>query len=179
MAVLFQCSIWSRSVLFANQVTLLGVSRLQVPFRFVTDFFFWENKTWRFMWNHMKCQALFSEKIKNCLFAPEGYPVYPCPAEYIKCTMPDPLIIFSHQIMWSRLLIQSHILNDKQCRSNQLASEEANWSGSTLFVKQDISGFSRTRVKYFSKLIIGLDKSGYEANSFSYFSTKTYIVGTL
>ena len=30
---------------------------------------------------------------------------------------------------------------------DQLASSEANWSGSTLFVKQGISGFSRTRVK--------------------------------
>ena len=29
---------------------------------------------------------------------------------------------------------------------DQLASSEANWSGSTLFAKQDISGFSRTRV---------------------------------
>ena len=29
---------------------------------------------------------------------------------------------------------------------DQLASLEANWSGSTLFEKQDISGFSRTRV---------------------------------
>ena len=30
---------------------------------------------------------------------------------------------------------------------DQLASSEANWSGSTLFAKKDISGFSRTRVK--------------------------------
>ena len=29
---------------------------------------------------------------------------------------------------------------------DQLASSEANWSGSTLFTKQGISGFSRTRV---------------------------------
>ena len=29
---------------------------------------------------------------------------------------------------------------------DQLASSEANWSGSTLFAKQGISGFSRTRV---------------------------------
>ena len=29
---------------------------------------------------------------------------------------------------------------------DQLASSEANWSGSTLFAKQDISGFSKTRV---------------------------------
>ena len=29
---------------------------------------------------------------------------------------------------------------------DQLASSEANWSGSTLFAKQSISGFSRTRV---------------------------------
>ena len=31
---------------------------------------------------------------------------------------------------------------------DQLASSEANWSGSTLFAKQGISGFSRTRVKW-------------------------------
>ena len=30
---------------------------------------------------------------------------------------------------------------------DQLASSEANWSGSTLFAKQGKSGFSRTRVK--------------------------------
>ena len=30
---------------------------------------------------------------------------------------------------------------------DQLAFSEANWSGSTLFAKQEISGFSRTRVK--------------------------------
>ena len=30
---------------------------------------------------------------------------------------------------------------------DQFASSEANWSGSTLFAKQGISGFSRTRVK--------------------------------
>ena len=30
---------------------------------------------------------------------------------------------------------------------DQLASSEANWSGSTLFAKQGISGFSRTSVK--------------------------------
>ena len=31
----------------------------------------------------------------------------------------------------------------------QLASEEANWSGSTLFAKQGVSGFSRTRVNIY------------------------------
>ena len=31
---------------------------------------------------------------------------------------------------------------------DQLASSEANWSGSTLFAKQDISGFSMTGVKF-------------------------------
>ena len=34
---------------------------------------------------------------------------------------------------------------------DQLASSEANWSESTLFAKQDISGFSRTRVNTQSK----------------------------
>ena len=32
---------------------------------------------------------------------------------------------------------------------DQLASEEANWSGYTLFAKQGISGFSKTRVNSF------------------------------
>ena len=31
---------------------------------------------------------------------------------------------------------------------DQLASEEANWSGCTLFAKQGISGFSRARIKF-------------------------------
>ena len=31
---------------------------------------------------------------------------------------------------------------------DQLASSEANWSGSTMFAKQDISGFSRTMVNW-------------------------------
>ena len=34
---------------------------------------------------------------------------------------------------------------------DQLASSEANWSGSTLFAKKGISGFSRTRVKGFDR----------------------------
>ena len=38
---------------------------------------------------------------------------------------------------------------------DQLASSEANWSGSTLFAKQSISGFSRTRVKGSASLILG------------------------
>ena len=40
---------------------------------------------------------------------------------------------------------------------DQLASEEANWSGSTL-QRQDISGFSRTRVKvlFFCMIVIYL-----------------------
>ena len=36
---------------------------------------------------------------------------------------------------------------------DQLASSEANWSGSTLFAKQDISGFSRTKVKTFQSFL--------------------------
>ena len=35
---------------------------------------------------------------------------------------------------------------------DQLASSEANWSGATLFAKQGISGFSRTRVKLRSRI---------------------------
>ena len=35
---------------------------------------------------------------------------------------------------------------------DQLASEEANWSGSILFERQYISGFSRTRVNSFRTL---------------------------
>ena len=40
------------------------------------------------------------------------------------------------QIASSRSLIQIHILNDKNSADpDQLASSEANWSGSTLFAK--------------------------------------------
>ena len=35
---------------------------------------------------------------------------------------------------------------------DQLASLEANWSGSTLFAKKGISGFSRTRVNIFKHI---------------------------
>ena len=34
--------------------------------------------------------------------------------------LPCPLLIFSNQITWSRLLIQSHIINGKQCRSRSV-----------------------------------------------------------
>ena len=37
----------------------------------------------------------------------------------------------ANRIIWSRLLIKIYI----QCKPDQLASEEANWSGSTLFAK--------------------------------------------
>ena len=37
----------------------------------------------------------------------------------------------ANQITWSSLLIQIHLLNEKQCWSRS----EANWSGSTLFAK--------------------------------------------
>ena len=42
---------------------------------------------------------------------------------------------------------------------DQLASSEANWSGSTLFAKQGISGLSRTRVKFWwSASYLGFQK---------------------
>ena len=41
----------------------------------------------------------------------------------------------ANQIVWSRLLKQNHILNDKQCRSRSVASSEADWSRSTLFAR--------------------------------------------
>ena len=44
------------------------------------------------------------------------------------------LLSFS-QITWSKLLIQIHILNGKHADPDQLASEEATWSGATLFAK--------------------------------------------
>ena len=44
---------------------------------------------------------------------------------------------------------------------DQLASSEANWSGSTFFAKQGIFGFSRTRVKKprYEKKALGTDAS--------------------
>ena len=75
-------------------------------------------------------------------------------------------LLSANQITSPKLLIQIHILNGKQCRllhlsswykftyqmansadPDQLASSEANWSGSTLFAKLGIFGFSRTSVK--------------------------------
>ena len=52
----------------------------------------------------------------------------------------------ANQIIWSRLLIWIHILNGKQCRSRSVGFLETNWSGSTRLQRQDISGFSRTKV---------------------------------
>ena len=53
---------------------------------------------------------------------------------------------------------------------DQLASSEANWSGSTLFAKQDISGFSRTRINAY--LAIGRFNRRQTDAFFSYFSKK-------
>ena len=58
--------------------------------------------------------------------------INPCPAEYIK--MPFPFLIFSQ----SDYLIQNFDINFTYLMANsadpdQLASSEANWSGSTLF----------------------------------------------
>ena len=41
----------------------------------------------------------------------------------------------ANQITWSSLLIQIHYLMANSAVPDQLASSEANWSGSTLFVK--------------------------------------------
>ena len=51
-----------------------------------------------------------------------------------KIKMSRPLLS-AGQIALFSLLIQIHILNDKQCRSRPV--EEANWSGSTLFAKAE------------------------------------------
>ena len=60
----------------------------------------------------------------------------PCPAEKIK--MPCPLLIFSQSnyLIWV-VAINSHIryLMANSVDPDQLASEEANWSGSILFAK--------------------------------------------
>ena len=71
---------------------------------------------------------------------------YPCPAEWIK--MPLPLLIFSQ----SGYLIQIFVINlhtwwqTVQIQISWLL-QKPNRSGSKLFAKQGISGFSRTRVK--------------------------------
>ena len=69
----------------------------------------------------------------------------PCPAEQIK--MPHQLLIFSqsgHLILIIAIDLPNLMANSADL--DQLASSEANWSGSTLFAKQGMSGFSRTRV---------------------------------
>ena len=56
----------------------------------------------------------------------------------------------ANQITWSRLLIQIHILYDKQCRSRSVGffGCQLIWIyTATLFPKQGISRFNRTRVK--------------------------------
>ena len=53
--------------------------------------------------------------------------------------MPRPLLIFSQSDYLIHVVDTNSILTGKQCRSRS----EANWSGSTLFARQDISGFSR------------------------------------
>ena len=50
------------------------------------------------------------------------------------------------QITWCRLLIQIHILNDKQCRSKSVGLKPTDLD-LHCFQRQGISGFSRTRIK--------------------------------
>ena len=54
----------------------------------------------------------------------------------------------ANQITWSRMLIKMHILNGKQCRSRSVGffRSQLIWIY-TVLQKQDISGFSRTRVQ--------------------------------
>ena len=45
--------------------------------------------------------------------------------------------LLGNPVTWSRLLIQIHIINDNSADPDQLASEEANLSGSTWFAKAE------------------------------------------
>ena len=74
----------------------------------------------------------------------------PCPAEQIK--MPHPLLIFTNQITWSKLLLKIHTLNGKQCRSRSVGF----WRSQLIWIyslqRQGISGFSRTKVKHINPI---------------------------
>ena len=66
--------------------------------------------------------------------------VNPCPAEWIK--MPYSFLIFSQSDYLNQAVDknlhtkwQTNVLNENSVDPDQLASEEANWSGSTLFAK--------------------------------------------
>ena len=72
------------------------------------------------------------------------WPFNPCHAELIK--MPH-FLFPANQITWSGLWIQIHIFNDNSADPDQLASSEANWSGSTLFAKIGHAVFSMRRIK--------------------------------
>ena len=70
----------------------------------------------------------------------------PCHAEM---KMPLPLLIFSQSITWSRLSIQIHIPNDKQCRSRSVGFFRSQLIWIYSLQRQGISGFTRTRVNIF------------------------------
>ena len=55
----------------------------------------------------------------------------------------------ANQITWSRLLIQIHILNDKQCRSRTVSFFKPTCVDLHCLQRCGISRFSRTRVKVF------------------------------
>ena len=57
----------------------------------------------------------------------------------------------ANQITWSMFLIEIHILMTNSADPDQLASSEANWSGSTLFAKTVHVLFSKRRVKLSNK----------------------------
>ena len=136
-------------------LSLLGknVSRQHFDFFF---FFIPENKVWHFMQSVSRMGSIFhanyllkkkfvrnvnliflkKKKKKYCQFIFNWIctaSVNPCPAEYIK--MPRPLLIFSQRDNNPDYCSKFTYLMGNSADPDQLASEEANWSGSTLFAK--------------------------------------------
>ena len=54
-------------------------------------------------------------------------------------------LLSANQIIWSRLLIQIHTLNDRQCRSRSVVLQKPTDLDLHCMQRQDMSKFSRTR----------------------------------
>ena len=77
--------------------------------------------------------------------------VDPCPAEYIK--MPHPVLVFSQLNYLIQIVDINCILNGKQCRSRMVGFFKPTDLDLHCLQRQDMFGFSRTRVKLHYMLI--------------------------
>ena len=80
--------------------------------------------------------------------------VFSCRNKKLTLVMLNKLKCLAHfqfsasQIIWSRLLILIHKVNGKQCRSRSVGFFRSQHLDLHCLQRQEISGFSRTRVKY-------------------------------